>query len=1248
MIITEIFKRYLKIVIIMAMMITGVILSVQYVFADDKAVISCESNGISITPVIEGDITYLYLPNDKNIDIKDFELKTTKHVKKFNKGVFSEIVDKEGGYIYKGDFSKFNSESSYCLMTFDDGTCIKLVVTKSILPSVSVKLNNTTLADITSGSKDTKYAGNTVSITDQNGTLNAQGIDNVQIKGRGNSTWRLDKKPYQIKFDSKTSVLGMKKAKKWVLLANYLDGSLLRNKISYDLAVDAGIEGNISSEFADLWIDGEYQGNYLICQKVDSGSGNLALSENGIVAELDNLHYEEEDHWFFSERSNSYFTLKECNNEDEASAIFDGFEARITEVEKLIYEEKKDWNKIAELINEESFAKMYLIYEYTENEDAMKSSVYFYCDGGEIYMGPAWDFDRSLGNCDDHDTDVIWFDNRSGSKDLLSTYFNELKTIPEFNELVKKEYSVNFKQALDSAISNVSTDADFITASAGMDQIVWKTFGKKLITSMKPIAGSYKENVDELIEWMTARKAYMDRIYDETYVSGKVPDNGYYTFNSCADKNITLAVDDDGNEYAGDVSGGNISKDHKFSIMNLSDNRYIVKSLYTEKDTEKIFTDAGNGYYYIQDTDGRYMTYNDGRITYSELSGTQPGAAQKWVLYRTVVKNVENGVYILSPASNKSLSLGVENGAVNRKAHINVSPHNDRTDQMFYVKYSSNGYYTIRSEKSGYVLDIVNGSSESGAGIQQYTDNKSDAQLWSFVENADGTYTIVSKKGTVMSAVEKMPGESMNVSAMTCDGSDNQKWVMKSPGKSIADGRYKIVNYKNTDRIIGVTDTAARIADRKTDRTTFDIEWNEEDNAYVIMKDKEALTFTKGSKVYLKEYTGEPSQLWYIEFSGNGTYVIRCKAKDLMGTSSEIMKSGAYIRMTAPKAAESIRWKFVDAEEPDNETLISEARKALFSDDASAGKDTYKDYRFSGKDRFKTAVDIADGLKKSLDTSAFDSVIVASGENYPDALSGSSLVRSKDHAPVILVSKETEKEIIAYIQSNLSPDGRVYLLGGTGVVSASFEKGLKNSFKDKDVSVIRLSGADRYDTNLDILRTSGLEGEELIVCDGNGYADSLSASAAGKAVMLVGKSISGTQLDFIENELKPSKITLIGGSAVVSKQVENVLKSYARKNSIDLQRIYGDTRYETSVKIAEEYFDKSSCGGTATLAYGGNFPDGLSGSSMAMSVRSPLILVDKGRAGSARQYIHSNSIDKVVILGGTGVIADSLVKGIMR
>lgn len=1248
MIMTEISKRYSQIVIIMAMIIIGVALSAQYVSADNKTVISCESNGISITPVMEGDIAYLYLPNDKNLSTKDFELKTTKHVKNFNKGVFSETVNEEGGYTYKGDFSQFDNESSYCLMTFDDGSNIKLVVAKSAIPSVSVKLNNTTLSDITSGSKNTKYDGNTVSITDVNGELNAQGIDNVQIKGRGNSTWKLDKKPYQIKFNSKTSVLGMKKAKKWVLLANYLDGSLLRNKISYDLAVDAGIEGNISSEFADLWIDGEYQGNYLICQKVDSGPGNLDLSENGIVAELDNLHYEDEDYWFFSERSNSYFTLKECNNEDEASAIFESFETRITEVEKLIYAEKKDWSKIAELINEESFVKMYLLYEYTENEDAMKSSVYFYCDGGEIYMGPAWDFDRSLGNCDDHDPDVTWLDNRDESEDLLSTYFNELKTIPEFNELVKKEYSGNFKQALDNAISNVSTDADFITASAGMDQIVWKTYGKKLIASMKPIAGSYIKNVDELREWMTARTAYMDQIYEETYVAGKGPDNGYYTLNSCVDKNITLAVDDGGNEYADDVSDGNIGKNHKFSIMNLSDNRYTVKSLYTGKDTEKIFTDAGNGYYYIQDTDGKYMTYNDGKITYSRISGSQPGAAQKWVLYRTAVKNVENGGYVLSPTSDKSLSLGVENGAVEKKARINVSPDNNSADQIFYVKYSGNGYYTIQSEKSGYVLDIVNGSSESGAGIQQYTDNKSDAQLWSFVENADGTYTIVSKKGTVMSAVGKISGESMNVLAMTSDGSDNQKWIMKSPGKSIADGNYKIVNYKNTDRIIGITDTAARLTDRKTDGTAFDIAWNEEANAYMIMKDSKALTFTKGSKVYLKEYTGDPSQLWYIEASGNGAYVIRCKAKTLMGTSSETMKPGAYIRMTDPKAVESIRWKFIDAEKPDNETLISEARKALFSNGASTGKDTYKDYRFSGKDRFKTAVDIADGLKKSLNTTEFDSVIVASGENYPDALSGSSLVRSKDHAPVLLVSKSTEREIIAYIQSNLSPNGRIYLLGGMGVVSANFENGLKNAFKDKDVSVIRLSGADRYDTNLDILRASGLEGEELIVCDGNGYADSLSASATGNPVMLVGKSISGIQLDFIEKELKPSKITLIGGNTVVSKQVENELKAYARKNSIDLQRIYGETRYETSVKIAEEYFDKSSCGGTATLAYGGNFPDGLSGSSMAMAVRSPLILVDKGRIGSARQYIHSNSIDKAVILGGTGVIEDSLVKDIMR
>lgn len=1218
-----------------------IVLSTGAVFADDKTVLSGESNGISITPIIEDDVYYLYLPNDKNLNISEFELHSTKAVKKFNKGVFSETENGDNIYTYRGDFSQFGDIDGYCLITFEDGSSVKLVVEKSTLPSISVDLKGTTLSDITSGSKDIKYPGNTVSVTDEKGNLNAQGIDNVQIKGRGNSTWRLDKKPYQIKFDSKTSVLGMTKAKKWVLLANHLDGSLLRNKISYDLAVDSGVKGGVLSKFADLWIDGEYQGNYLICQKVDSGSGNLNLSSNGILAEMDNLHYDEEEYWFFSGRSNSYFTLKECNSEEKASDLFDEFENRIDTLEKLIYAEKKDWNKISALINEESFAKMYLIYEFTENEDAMKSSVFFHCDADEISMGPAWDFDRSLGNCNDHDPNVAWLCNKVRNDALLSTYFNELKSIPEFNELVKKEYNENFKAALDASISNINTYADGIRNSAVMNQMVWKTFGNRLIASMKPIAGNYQKNVDELSEWMRERKAYMDKVYEISYISGNLPDDGYYIFTSCADKNANLAVNEEGQEYVDHTSGDSVNKSNKFRITNLSDNIYRVTSLYSGKKSEKGLVDAGNGYYYIQDAEGRYLTYDNGKVVYKVVPEVKLGAAQKWVLYRTAVKTVDNGVYVMSPNSNENLALGVENGAIEKRALIGVASNDNRTDQMFYVEYAGNGYYTIKSEKTGYVLDIVNGSTEAGAQIQQYTNNGSDGQLWTFIENMDGTYTIVSKKGTVMSLSGKVPG---HVITMDNDGSDARKWTMKAPAKSIDEGNYKIVNYKNTDRIMGIKDNSARIADRKSDNTSFTIKWNAENQAYIIMQGNRALTFAKGSKAYLQDYKSESAQFWYIEPSGNETYIIRCKANGIVGTSSESLKIGNYIRMLTPQVSESLRWEFVSAEETDYAKKTMEIRDSLLSGNVLPNQ---KGCRFSGKDRFKTAITIADGIKDGAKKSEFDSIIIASGENYPDALAGSALVRSKDTAPIILVNRANEKNIITYVRSNLSSHGRVYLLGGTGVISERFESDLRNCFKNREVSITRLSGANRYSTNLEILRNSGLEGEELVVCGGNGYADSLSVSATGKPIMLVDKSLSSAQQEFIEKEIKPSKITLIGGSTVVSNQIEQSLKTYAKKNNIELERIYGDTRYETSVKIAEKYFVKESMGGVVSLAYGGNFPDGLSGSSLAISMKSPLVLVDKNRGEVAKQYVSSNAINRVAVLGGTGVIADDLIRDIM-
>ena len=171
---------------------------------------------------------------------------------------------------------------------------ITVVYKQSSLPSLYIDLKNTTL-DTIKADKNIKYPGNTVILDDSSGTSS---FTNVEIKGRGNTSWTsYDKKGYQIKFDKKTSLFGMGKAKKWVLLANSSDDSLLKNYIAFSLAQNLNSQYSIHCQYVDLWIGGEYQGNYLVTEKAEINSSRVNLQdEYGILAEWDDAFYKQEDH----------------------------------------------------------------------------------------------------------------------------------------------------------------------------------------------------------------------------------------------------------------------------------------------------------------------------------------------------------------------------------------------------------------------------------------------------------------------------------------------------------------------------------------------------------------------------------------------------------------------------------------------------------------------------------------------------------------------------------------------------------------------------------------------------------------------------------------------------------------------------------------------------------------------------------------------------------------------------------------
>ena len=269
----------------------------------------------------------------------------------------------------------------------------------------------------------------------------------------------------------------------------------------------------------------------------------------------------------------------------------------------------------------------------------------------------------------------------------------------------------------------------------------------------------------------------------------------------------------------------------------------------------------------------------------------------------------------------------------------------------------------------------------------------------------------------------------------------------------------------------------------------------------------------------------------------------------------------------------------------------------------------------------------------------FDNIIIADGNNYPDALAGSYLAKVKK-APLILVDRSiaSENTICEYIDANLTDKGTVYLLGGKNAITQRFEKSLENN------KVVRLAGNTRYETNLKILEEADAAKQDLLVCTGEGFADSLSASAVGEPILLVDNS------GLLDNQTKYLKkadvkdVYLIGGSDVVKSKIATAMKEYDQDGKVE--RIAGDNRYKTSVAVAQKFFsDKND---TVVLAYAMNFPDGLAGGPLAMSLDSPLLLVDESGVQDAADYAKTASVQKAVVLGGEKLISNTSVAKIIQ
>lgn len=270
--------------------------------------------------------------------------------------------------------------------------------------------------------------------------------------------------------------------------------------------------------------------------------------------------------------------------------------------------------------------------------------------------------------------------------------------------------------------------------------------------------------------------------------------------------------------------------------------------------------------------------------------------------------------------------------------------------------------------------------------------------------------------------------------------------------------------------------------------------------------------------------------------------------------------------------------------------------------------------RVSGKNRYETAVAIS---KESFKHT--DSVVLANGEDFADALSGGQLASALD-SPILLTNKNTISATTLKEIDRLSPR-KIYILGGDNSVSKTVENGLSSKY-----SVDRLGGENRFETSK-LIRNKSIslgKSRDTIIVNGRNFADALSA----------GSIVANTDYTMILSEknvnptINADNVLLVGGKGSLNYD-------YPHSN-----RIEGLTRYETSSNIANKFFAKSE---NAIIVSGEDFPDALTAVSLSKKHKAPLILSKRyGANDTSVDYIKKHT-NNAIIVGGESSVSDIVV-----
>lgn len=358
--------------------------------------------------------------------------------------------------------------------------------------------------------------------TDCHLSLNAKGAFSnysatAQIRGRGNSTFLwYDKKPYRIKLNEKHKMLGLDKAKSWVLLANYRDVTDIMNTFVFEMGQWLGIPYTNHTRYVELFLNGDYRGLYQLTEQVQQGKNRVNVSDQGgILLSLDvddgPAESPEATDNFWSSVYQMPAVVKYPKDEYATPHTCDSVKAVFAQLEQVI--KNKDYEQVKQLLDIPSFIKYLLIQEFIYNvELSAPRSIFLHKDGdGKWFMGPLWDFDAGY----DFDwatmmTGHNYFDDYRST--LLGTNPAKRSYVPQFftdlfgcKEFVQ-QYKAQWEQVKDSIVSRNWDECmkyvdNLRKGSLEREDRRWTIAGK-----------NYETELSKMHQWLLNRADYMNQL----------------------------------------------------------------------------------------------------------------------------------------------------------------------------------------------------------------------------------------------------------------------------------------------------------------------------------------------------------------------------------------------------------------------------------------------------------------------------------------------------------------------------------------------------------------------------------------------------------------------------------------------------------------------------------------------------------------------------------------------------------------